>query len=140
MTDPVPSGAAEPPALRSLPRRLGVIGIWLLMINGMIGAGIFGAPAELARLTGQLSPLLFLLGALLMAPVMLCFSQLGGSVRGSGGPARYLDIAFGPIAGFQGGWALWVARVTAFGANLNFMPSSTSSCAERCTAAGVGVP
>lgn len=105
----------------SLSRTLGVGALWLLIINGMIGAGIFGIPAEAARLAGAFSPLLFLLTAVLMAPVMLCFAELASATRDSGGPARYVHIAFGPVAGFQAGWALYVARVTALAANFNLL-------------------
>ena len=94
----------------SLPRQLGVGALWLLIINGMIGAGIFGIPAEAARLVGDFSPLLFLATALLMAPVLLCFAELASATRQTGGPARYVGIAFGPMAGFQAGWALYIAR------------------------------
>lgn len=111
-------GAARASAL---PRQLGVWGLWLLMVNGMIGAGIFGVPAAAARLAGDFSPMLFLLCALLIAPVMLCFAELGSATRDSGGPARYVDQAFGPLAGFQTGWALYIARMTAFAANLNLL-------------------
>lgn len=113
--------APEAPRSSGLPRRLTLIGLWLLMINGMIGAGIFGLPASAARLTGEFSPLLYLLCALLIAPVMLCFAELGSATRDSGGPARYVGQAFGPLAGFQAGWALYIARMTAFAANLNLL-------------------
>lgn len=105
----------------TLTRHLAFGGLWLLMINGMVGAGIFGIPAEAARLVGALSPLLFLVAALLMAPVMLCFAELASATRDTGGPARYVGIAFGPFAGFQAGWALYIARMTAFAANLNLL-------------------
>lgn len=105
----------------SLPRQLGVLGLWLLMINGMIGAGIFGVPAAAARLAGDFSPLLYVLCALLIAPIMLCFAELGSATRESGGPARYVTVAFGSMAGFQTGWALYIARLTAFAANLNLL-------------------
>jgi len=87
----------------------------------MVGAGIFGIPAEAARLAGAWSPALFLLTALLVAPILLCFSQLASGTRESGGPARYVQIAFGAQAGFQTGWALYIARLTAFAANLSLM-------------------
>ncbi len=112
---------AEPEALA---RQLGVGALWLLIINGMIGAGIFGIPAEAARLVGDFSPLLFLLTALLMAPVLLCFAELSSATRETGGPARYAGIAFGPMAGFQAGWALYIARLTALAANFNLLQSA----------------
>lgn len=107
--------------MKPLPRQLTGWGLWLLMINGMVGAGIFGVPAEAARLAGDFSPLLYLVCALLVAPVMLCFAELGSATRESGGPARYVAVAFGPMAGFQTGWALYIARMTAFSANLNLL-------------------
>jgi amino acid transporter len=113
-----------PPATEGksgLGRRLGAAGLWLLVLNGMVGAGIFGIPAEAARLAGAWSPALFLLTAVLVAPVLLCFSQLASGTRESGGPARYVQIAFGTQAGFQTGWALYIARLTAFAANLSLM-------------------
>lgn len=104
-----------------LGRSLGALGLWLLVLNGMIGAGIFGIPAEAARLAGHWSPALFLLTALLVTPVLLCFSALASATRESGGPARYVQIAFGTQAGFQTGWALYIARLTAFAANLSLL-------------------
>lgn len=106
---------------RRLPRQLTALGLWLLMINGMIGAGIFGVPAAAAALTGAFSPFLFLLCALLIAPILLCFAELASATPDSGGPARYVGIAFGPLAGFQAGWALYIARMTAFAANINLL-------------------
>lgn len=106
---------------QALPRRLGAYSLWLLVLNGMVGAGIFGIPAEAARVAGKLSPWLFLLTAILVAPVVLCFATLASATRESGGPARYVQIAFGTQAGFQVGWALYIARLTAFAANLNLM-------------------
>ncbi|UCG76844.1 MAG: APC family permease [Gemmatimonadota bacterium] len=90
----------------------------------MIGAGIFGVPAEAARLTGIFSPLVFLLCGLLLAPVVLSVGEVASYFRHTGGPILYARTAFGHLAGFQTGWAFWVARVTAFAANLNLLISS----------------
>jgi amino acid transporter len=101
-----------------------VVGIWLLVVNGLIGAGIFGVPAEAARLTGIYSPLVFLLCGLLMAPIVLSFGEVASYFHGTGGPIVYTRSAFGPLVGFQTGWTLYVSRVTAFGANANLLVSS----------------
>ncbi|MCB1573908.1 MAG: hypothetical protein KDI80_08015, partial [Xanthomonadales bacterium] len=73
-------------AEEKLLRQLALPGLWLLIINGMIGAGIFGLPGELARLAGPGSVWIFLLCALMIAPIMLCFMQLASYFRGTGGP------------------------------------------------------
>ena len=101
-----------------------VVGIWLLAINGMIGAGIFGVPSEAARLTGIYSPLIFLLCGLLLAPVMLVVGEVSSYFRHTGGPILYAHEAFGPLVGFQTGWAFYIARVTAFAANLSLLITS----------------
>jgi amino acid transporter len=104
-----------------LVRQLSAAGIWLLAVNGMIGAGIFGVPAGVAALAGAWSPLVFLGCGFLLAAVILCFGELASYFRGTGGPILYLREAFGPMAGFQAGWAFYIARLTAFAANLNLL-------------------
>lgn len=100
-----------------LPRTLGVWGIWLLSVNGLIGAGIFGLPGGAARLAGDFSPVVFVLCALLILPVLLSFAELASYFRGTGGPVRYASEAFGPFLGFQAGWLFYMARVVGFSAN-----------------------
>ena len=107
-----------------LVRRLSGFGLWLLIVNGMIGAGIFGVPAEAARLAGSFSPWVFAICGLLQLPIMLCFAQLGSYFKGTGGPVLYAQAAFGPLVGFQVGWCLYVGRLMAFSANLNLLVSS----------------
>ncbi|MFU8878080.1 MAG: APC family permease, partial [Wenzhouxiangellaceae bacterium] len=104
-----------------LVRQVGTLGIALLAFNGMIGAGIFGVPAGAAALAGAWSPLVFVACALLLGLVMLCFAEIASRFDRTGGPIRYVETAFGPFAGFQTGWAFYVARVTAFAANLNLL-------------------
>jgi amino acid transporter len=100
-----------------LPRQLSGLAVWLLVINGIIGAGIFGLPGEAARLAGEFSPWVFVICAGLVLPVMLSFAELASHFDGTGGPMRYAYSAFGPYAGFQAGWASYVSRLTSFSAN-----------------------
>ncbi|MEJ2311466.1 MAG: amino acid permease [Gemmatimonadales bacterium] len=116
-------------------RQIGVVGIWLIAINGIIGAGIFGAPAEAARLTGIYSPLVFLLCGVLFVPVVLTIGEVASYFRHTGGPVLYTRTAFGQLAGFQTGWAFYVARVSAFAANLVLL---VDSLAYLWPAAGLG--
>ena len=83
----------------------------------MVGAGIFGLPSGAAKLAGGFSPWLYVLCALLILPVLLCFAALASRFRSSGGPALYATEAFGPFVGFQAGWLFYVARAIAFSAN-----------------------
>ena len=105
------------PPTGPLARDLSGIGVWMLVINGIVGAGIFGLPGEAARLAGGFSPWVYLGCAALMLPVMLSFAELSSRHEESGGPVRYAGAVYGPLAGFLAGWALYLGRMTAFAAN-----------------------
>ncbi|MDT8409697.1 MAG: APC family permease [Wenzhouxiangellaceae bacterium] len=107
-----------------LVRQLGALGIMLLALNGMIGAGIFGVPAGAAALAGAWSPLVFVACAILLGAIMLCFAEIASRFNRTGGPILYIETAFGRFAGFQTGWAFYIARLTAFAANLNLLIES----------------
>jgi len=119
MVEPTATGEEEP-----LLRQFSVFALWALIINGIIGAGIFGLPSAAAELAGPLSPFAFLICGVLMAPIMLSFSEISSYFRGTGGPILYASTAFGPLAGFLTGWAFYVARMMAFAANINLLVSS----------------
>lgn len=102
---------------QALPRHLGLAGLWLLVVNGLIGAGIFGLPGGAAKLAGEYSPLIYLFCALLILPILLCMAELASYFRHSGGPVRYGTAAFGPFVGFQAGWLYYIARLVSFAAN-----------------------
>lgn len=100
-----------------LPRKLGTWGIWVLVVNGLIGAGIFGLPSGASELAGDYSVWIYAFCALLIVPVILCFAEAGSYFKGTGGPVRYGTEAFGPFLGFQSGWLYYVARLISFSAN-----------------------
>ena len=118
-----------------LPRNLGLWGIWMLVVNGLIGAGIFGLPSGAAALAGEYSVLVYAFCALLILPIILCFDELGSYFRGTGGPIRYGTLAFGPFVGFQGGWLYYLARLISFSANTVLL---TDSIAYFVDGAGTG--
>jgi len=105
------------------------IGRWDLVaiaINGIIGAGIFGLPSEVFNRIGSYSLIAFAVCALVVTLIVLCFAEVGSRFSGTGGPYLYARAAFGPVAAFEVGWLLWLARVTAFAANLNLFVSYLS--------------
>jgi len=87
----------------------------------MIGAGIFALPGKVAVNAGLLSPWLFLVVGLMFLSVVLTFAELASYYEKTGGPVIYATEAFGPLAGFSTGWAIYLARMTAFAANANVM-------------------
>src|SRR5262247_1848208 len=90
-------------------------------INGTIGAGIFGLPSEAHKLVGSYSVISFIVCALVVGLIVLCSAEVGSRFSETGGPYLYAREAFGPVAGFEVGWLIWLARVTAFAANSNLL-------------------
>jgi len=90
-----------------------------LVINAVIGAGIFGLPARAFDLAGPWSLVAFAACAVVVTLIVLCFAELGSRFDQTGGPYLYVRAAFGPLSGFTVGWLIWLARVTAFAALCN---------------------
>ena len=104
-----------------LVRGIGMIGGALIVLNGMIGAGIFALPSEVALRAGVLSPWLFLGAGLLIIAVVLTMAELASYFRESGGPALYATRAFWSLTGFSTGWLYYVSRASAIAANSHVM-------------------
>ncbi|HEY3102800.1 MAG TPA: APC family permease [Pyrinomonadaceae bacterium] len=97
-----------------------------ITINGIIGAGIFGLPSKVFSLIGAYSLIAFVVCALVVVLIILCFAEVGSRFEQTGGPYLYAREAFGPAVAFEVGWLIWLARLTAFAANCNLMVSYLS--------------
>jgi amino acid transporter len=99
------------------PRLVRAIGRWDLtanVVNGVIGAGIFGIPSGAADRLGPWSPLAFVLAAAGIYLVVFCFAEVGSRYEESGGPYLYAREAFGAHVGFQVGWLhIWTRLLSA---------------------------
>lgn len=116
-----------PLASARLRRDIGLFGAAFLVLNAMIGAGIFALPGKVAAAAGLLSPWLFLVVGVLFLAVVLTFAELASYYDATGGPVLYATDAFGPIVGFSTGWLIYLARVTAFAANATVMATYAGS-------------
>ena len=110
-----------------LRRDIGIFGAAFLALNAMIGAGIFALPGKIAVNAGLLSPWLFLVVGALFITIVLTFAELSSYYDRTGGPVLYATDAFGPLAGFSTGWAIYLSRMTAFAANANVMATYLAS-------------
>ena len=106
--------------------RLGTFSGTMLVVGGIIGAGIFLSPAVVAQRVG--SPGLTLgawgLGALVAIAGGFVYAELGARRPRAGGTYVYLRDAFGTLPAFLYGWALFlvigtgaIAAVAMTGAN-----------------------
>src|SRR5215217_3180048 len=92
-----------------------------IAINGIIGAGIFGLPAKVTALIGSWSLVAFVVCALIIGLVVVCFAEASSRFQSTGGMYLYARESFGSVVGFEVGWLYWIGRVTTFAANCNLL-------------------
>ncbi|MEE2708335.1 MAG: amino acid permease [Gemmatimonadota bacterium] len=90
-----------------LARDLGLVAATTIIIGGIIGSGIFGAPAVIAQAVGSPGAfmLIWIVGGIVAFSGALCFAELGALMPRSGGMVVYLKDTYPPIVAFLYGWA-----------------------------------
>jgi basic amino acid/polyamine antiporter, APA family len=99
-----------------LQRVIGVRGLAAAIFNITVGAGIFVLPAHAAAQLGAAAPLAYIVCAVAIALVALCFAEAGSRVPQSGGPYAYVEAALGRYVGYLCGVLLWLGITLAMGA------------------------
>ena len=107
---------------RALVRAIGVVGLAAAIFNTTVGGGIFRLPAAVSGMIGTAAPIVYLICAVTMGLIVLCFAEAGSRVSRTGGPYSYVAVVFGPYAGFMAGVLLWLLGTTA-------VASVASACA-----------
>lgn len=98
-------------------RRLGLLDVLAIGVNAIVGSGVFSVPDDMQREMGGFSPLAYVLCALVLIPVSLCFAELASQQDRNGGPYLYATQAFGPKVGFLVGWSCYLNAFLSFAAN-----------------------
>jgi len=90
----------------TLPRVLGPVAAFCVVVGSVIGSGIFIVPAKVAREVPYLGPiaLLWLLGGAFSAAGALTLAELGAMLPRAGGSYVYLRAAYGRVPAFLFGW------------------------------------
>src|SRR4029077_19624777 len=102
-----------------LVRAIGRWGLAALVINSIIGSGIFGLPAIVAAHLGRESPLAYLVAAAGVGMIMGCFAEVASQFRQAGGPYLYTRVAFGRLLALEVAWLLWLSRLKGAAAAVN---------------------
>ncbi len=91
-------------------RRLGVWDASMVVVGGIIGAGIFLNPKYVAARTGSSEEVIiaWLIGGAVALIGALCYAELGTRRPQAGGGYVYLREAWGPMLAFLYGWILLV--------------------------------
>jgi amino acid transporter len=87
-----------------LVRAIGTRELTASIINVTIASSIFLMPATVAERLGAAAPIAYIVCAILMTLIALCFAAAGSRVSLTGGLYAYIDTAFGGFAGFLGGF------------------------------------
>jgi amino acid transporter len=102
-----------------LVRAIGRWSLTALVVNSIIGSGIFGLPATVAGLLGKRSVVAVLIAGAAMGVIMACYAEVASQFSEAGGPYLYARTAFGRLAGILVGWMLYLAQAAAPAANAN---------------------
>jgi basic amino acid/polyamine antiporter, APA family len=101
---------------------LRAIGRWslvALVVNSIIGSGVFGLPSTVAGLIGKSSIWAVVAAGAGMCVILACFAEVASRFQQAGGPYLYARAAFGRFMGIQTAWMLWLGQVAAPAANAN---------------------
>ena len=128
-----------------LVRAIGRWGLAALVINSIIGSGIFGLPSIIAADLGRESPLAYLVAAAAVGIIMGCFAEVASQFRQAGGPYLYTRVAFGRLPALEVAWLHWLSRLTAAAAAINlfvtylgyFWPSAQHPLERALVAAAI---
>ena len=112
-----PCSASNPG--RDLIRAIGRWSLVALVVNSIIGSGVFGLPSTVAGLIGNYSPYAVLAAGAGMTVIIGCFAEVASRFHQAGGPYLYARVAFGRLMGIETAWMLWLGQVTAPAANAN---------------------
>ena len=93
-------------------KSLGTLSLLALGVNGIVGVGIFFAPADIAQLApGGASVVVVAATGIALAPVALAVATLGSRFDADGGPVLYARYAFGDSVGFVVGWLAFASSL-----------------------------
>src|SRR5580658_4845907 len=102
-----------------LVRAIGRWSLTALIVNSILGSGVFGLPSTVVSLIGDLSPIAVLLAGAGMGTIFGCFAEVASRFQQAGGPYLYARAAFGRAMGIQVAWMLCLGQIAAPAANAN---------------------
>jgi amino acid transporter len=131
-----------------LSRAIGRVALVGLVLNVVIGSSVFGLPSVIAAKLGAASPWAWVLAAVGMTTIVLCFAEVASRFQRAGGAYLYARVALGRLAGIEMAWLSYLVRLTAAATNANlfviylaeFWPRATEPVESRVLLACMIVP
>ena len=111
MSDPAHS---SPTGNSGLSRRLGLFDVTMIVMGGIIGAGIFKNPSEVARHVHSFWQVMgaWSIGGVIALIGAFVYAELAAIRPGAGGQYAYLRDAYHPMLAFIYGWTLLLVTQT----------------------------
>jgi amino acid transporter len=106
----LPSASSNAVGRPELVRSLGRWSIAALVLNGIIGSGVFVLPGTVGGSLGWASLGAWALAAVFTAAMIFCFAEVASRFSGSGGAYLFTQAAFGPFVALQVGWLSYFVR------------------------------
>lgn len=102
-------------------RSIGKWSLAALVLNHIIGSGVFALPGTVAARLGWWSLLALIVAALVAGAIMLSFAEVASRFEEAGGPYLYAHTAFGRLVGLQMGWMAYFVRVLSAAVQVNLL-------------------
>ncbi len=97
-----------------LERKLGLSETLSIVVNRIIGSGIFRTPAPIMLIAGSISIFygVWIIGGIATIFGALCYAELVAMMPRAGGPYVFLKAAYPPVVTFLRGWAMFFVSET----------------------------
>jgi basic amino acid/polyamine antiporter, APA family len=102
-----------------LVRTIGRWSLTALMINTIIGGGIFGLPSVVSAHLGRMAPVAYVIAGAGIAVIAGCLSEVASQFHETGGPYLYARETLGRFWGIQIAWMTWLSRIAAAAGTAN---------------------
>jgi len=95
-------------------KKIGLLSMIFLCLNGIVGSGLFLLPGQVASVVGNWGLLVYAGVAIMIMSIGWCYAQCASKFTRNGGPYLYAKEAFGDFIGFEIGLMRWVVGMIAW--------------------------
>jgi len=117
----------------ALIRTIGRWSLTALVINSIIGSGIFGLPSVVSGHVGRMAPLAYFIAGAGMAAISGCLAEVASQFDETGGPYLYARETLGRFWGIQIAWMMWLSRIAAASGTANLFTTYLGQVFPRAT-------
>jgi APA family basic amino acid/polyamine antiporter len=128
-----PPSGPQPHQGTTLIRTIGRLSLTALVVNTIIGSGIFGLPSVVSGRLGWMAPIAYFIAGAGMAVIAGCLSEVASQFRETGGPYLYARETLGRFWGIQIAWMTWLSRIAAASGTANLFTTYLGQIFPRAT-------